>query len=214
MPEEKTENTEAIDKKDVTLDILIDDDPGDRPGEEGSAGAPPADRGDHPVVEMLNIALKSSNGYLQKQGLPPANSDIYDHFSKPFLNEALWHYFPDGGIPDDPRVALLVGVAGLGLAFAPTVYAAYAKKEEEEKRAKAAEEEKKRRRAEEEERAREEAAGRVFRNVITGEEIGRVGPTVPKRTEEKKAAAGAGDAAGPEWLARLADNSGEALPGM
>lgn len=210
MPEEKTENTEAIDKKDVTLDILIDDDPGDRPGEEGSAGAP-ADRGDHPVVEMLNIALKSSNGYLQKQGLPPANSDIYDHFSKPFLNEALWHYLPDGGIPDDPRVALLVGVAGLGLAFAPTAYAAYAKKEEEEKKAREAE---KRRRAGEERRdeeAREEAAGRVFRNVITGEEIGQVGP---KREEKKTAAAGTPPADGPEWLVRLAETSGGALPGM
>ena len=71
------------------------------------------------------------------------------------MNEALWHYLPEGNLPDDPRIALALGVAGLGLAFAPTLIAVYQKKEEEEKR-RIAEERKRRRKREENDEGEEE----------------------------------------------------------
>jgi len=144
--------TEAatIDPKDITYDILIDDtERPDRGGPE-AAGGPAKPQGDHPVVTVLDMAVKQSGEFLRKQNLPPANMAVYESFSKPFLNEACWHYLPDGGLPDDPRFALVLGVAGLGLAFAPTLLAVYEQKEEEKRREL---EEKKRRRKREEENA-------------------------------------------------------------
>ena len=97
------------------------------------------------------MAIKQSAVFLKEQGLPPANNAVYESFSKPFLNEALWHYLPEGTLPDDPRFALVMGVAGLGLAFSPTLIALYHKREEEEKKEKEME---KRRREEQEEEER------------------------------------------------------------
>ena len=158
-----TETEEVtIDPKDITYDILIDD--MERPDRDGpeAAGGPAGPKGDHPLITVLGMAVKHSEDYLKKQGLPPANTEVYEDFSKPFLNEAFWYYLPDGGSLDDPKVALVVGVAGLGLAFAPTLIALYERKEEEKRRE---EEEKKRKRnrreengegEEEEKREREE----------------------------------------------------------
>ncbi len=134
----------TVDKKDITYDILIDET--ERPdlgGGPEAAGGPAGPKGDHPLITVLGMAVKHSGGYLQKQNLPPPNTDVYEDFSKPFLNEALWYYLPDGGSLDDPKVALVVGVAGLGLAFTPTLIALYERKEEEKKRE---EQEKKRKR--------------------------------------------------------------------
>ncbi len=186
---------EKIDRKDVTLDFLIDDagEAGDR---TGAGGAPPVeDRGDHPAIAILDMAVKQSGEYLRKEGLPAANNAVYEHFSKPFLNTALWHYLPDGSIPDDPRVALALGVGGLGLAFLPTLLALNQKKAEEEKKEKRAKEKK---REEREEGEEEKEKGRVFHNVITGEEIGRASPSP----------------AGPDWLSRMGENAGAGMPGM
>jgi len=147
-----TETDEAtIDPKDITYDVLIDDT--ERPA-GGPASAAGEERGDHPVLTILDMAVKQSAVYLKKQGLPPANNDVYENFSKPFLNDAAWHYLPDGSLPDDPRFALVVGVAGLGLAFAPTLIALYERKETEEKRRK--EEEKRRRKVAADEEKTEE----------------------------------------------------------
>lgn len=166
MMTENTENTETgeipgegegieektLDRKDITYDILIDDLLEDEGRGLGGPAEPPAssaaEKGDHPAITVLDMAVKQSGAYLRKQGLPPANNDVYESFSKPFLNEALWHYLPEGTLPDDPRFALVMGVAGLGLAFSPTLIALYHKREEEEKR-RIAEERKKRRKREE-----------------------------------------------------------------
>ncbi|WP_292728044.1 hypothetical protein [Methanoculleus sp.] len=145
-----TETEEVtVDKKDITYDILIDESE-ERPDRGGpdAAGGPAKEMGDHPVVTAIDLAVKHSEGYLKKQNLPPANADVYKDFSRPFLNEAAWHYLPDGGLPDDPRFALALGVGGLALAFAPTLLALYERKEEEKKRE---EQEKKRKRIRSEE---------------------------------------------------------------
>ncbi len=183
-----TETEEAtVDKKDITYDILIDDT--ERPDRDGpeAAGGPAGPKGDHPLITVLGMAVKHSEDYLKKQGLPPANKDIYEDFSKPFLNEAFWYYLPDGGSLDDPRVALVVGVAGLGLAFAPTLIALHERKEEEKKK-------------EEEEKKRK-------RNRKT-EENGKGEEREEKPEDEPPAVAGPV----PDWMTRL--ESGGRLGGM
>lgn len=155
MTEIQGDEGPAVDKKDITYDIIIDDvldSERERPASAGPAAG--EDRGDHPVLTILDMAVKQSGVYLKKQGLPPANNTVYESFSKPFLNEACWHYLPDGTLPDDPRFALVLGVAGLGLAFAPTLIAVYERREDEEKRQ--VEEEKKRRKQRRKEAAEEE----------------------------------------------------------
>jgi len=185
----QTEDT-TIDPKDVTLDFLIDDDPGDLQGDHLGEGGSASleDRGDHPAVAILDMAVKQSGEYLRSQHLPPANNAVYEHFSKPFLNDALWHYLPDGSLPDDPRLALALGVGGLGLAFAPTLIALYHRREEEEKR-RAEQEKKKRKQREQKENTTE--VGEEEEN--TGEE---------NRIEEVEP---------PDWMTRM---EGGALPGM
>lgn len=182
-----TETDEAtIDPKDITYDVLIDDT--ERPA-GGPASAAGEERGDHPVLTILDMAVKQSAVYLKKQGLPPANNDVYENFSKPFLNDAAWHYLPDGSLPDDPRFALVVGVAGLGLAFAPTLIAVYQRGEEEKKRE---EQEKKRRKQRREE---ESSEGEEEENSMQRK------PDVPPGPV----------AAPPPWMERL---EGGALTGM
>lgn len=152
MTEEATSPTsqeEKINNKDVTLDFLIDE------REDGAtrtdpSGTSPEKTGDHPAVTILDMAVKQSAEYLQKQNLPPANNAVYESFSKPFLNTALWHYLPDGDLPDDPRIALALGVGGLGLAFAPTLIALHQKKEEENMREKQENQRRKEKRTEKE----------------------------------------------------------------
>ncbi len=192
----------ALDKKDITYDILIDDvldSERERPA-GGPASAGPAaageDLGDHPCLAILDMAVKQSGVYLAKQGLPPANNAVYESFSKPFLNEACWHYLPDGSLPDDPRFALVLGVAGLGLAFAPTLIALYERKEAEEKRQ--VEEEKRRK-----ERRREEAAE---------EEKRQVGIPMKRSEARERSDVPPGPVADPpDWLERL---EGGALSGI
>lgn len=183
---------EKIDKKDVTPDFLIDDLTSDKEEDRtGTTGASPKEeKGDHPAITILDMAVKQSGEFLKSQGLPPANNAVYENFSKPFLNTALWHYLPDGSIPDDPRVALALGIGGLALAFAPTVIALHHRKEEEEEEKKEKEKAKKKRETEEKDE-------QTFHNVVTGEKI-----------EEKK-----DETPVPDWMTRLEENTG-GLPGM
>ena len=205
-----TETEEVtIDPKDITYDILIDDteERSDRDGGPAAAGRPAEEKDDHPVVTILDMAMKHSGGYLEKQHLPPPNVDVYKDFSKPFLNEAAWHYMPDGGLPDDPRIALVIGVGGLALAFAPTMIALYERQEEEKKKE---EQEKKRRRerreAENDEGEEEEKEEKriVMKNPVTGKEY-----PVRRRSE---VAEGAAAVPSPDWMTRL--ESGGRLGGM
>lgn len=196
----------TIDPKDITYDILIDDTE-ERPdrGASGASSGPAEEKGDHPVVTILDMAVKQSGEFLRKQNLPPANTAVYESFSKPFLNEACWHYLPDGGLPDDPRVALALGVGGLALAFAPTLVALYERKEEEKKREEQEEKRKKERRTEEnDEREEEEKEEKriVMKNPVTGKEY-----PVKRRSE-----VGTPEVVpSPDWMARL---EGGALRGM
>ena len=199
-----TETEEAtIDPKDITYDILIDDteERPDRDGGPAAAGGPAAEKGDHPVVTVLDMAVKHSGDYLKKQNLPPANTAVYEDFSKPFLNEAAWHYLPDGGLPDDPRVALALGVGGLALAFAPTLIALYERKEEEKKRE---EQEKKRKkeRREEAEEGEEEKEEKEERQVIKNPVTGKAYP-VKRRSEVVKRRSDPEAVPSPDWMTRL-----------
>lgn len=191
----------TIDPKDITYDILIDETE-ERPA---AAGGPAEEKGDHPVVEILGMAVKHSGGYLEKQHLPPPNADIYKDFSKPFLNEACWHYLPDGGLPDDPRVALALGVGGLALAFAPTLIALYERKEEE-KRKELEEKKRKREKRTEENGEGEEAEEerQVIKNPVTGREY-----PVKRRSEVAESPEAVPS---PDWMTRL--ESGGRLGGM
>ncbi|MCQ1538584.1 hypothetical protein FTO68_06240 [Methanocalculus taiwanensis] len=132
--------------KDITDDLLdfdISDEEDPIGSPEGSGGA--EDRGDHPAIALLDMAISTGADYCKKERLPPPNTAVYDGFSRPFLNSAFWHYFPDGSVPDDPRLGLVAGLAGLALACAPPAMAIY-KREEEKKKQK----EKKRRDPDEE----------------------------------------------------------------
>lgn len=202
-----TETEEVtVDKKDITYDILIDDTE-ERPdrGASGASSGPAEEKGDHPAIAILDMAIKQSAVFLKEQGLPPANNAVYESFSKPFLNEALWHYLPEGTLPDDPRFALVMGVAGLGLAFSPTLIALYHKREEEKKREEQEKKRKKERRSEEnDEREEEEKEEKriVMKNPVTGKEY-----PVKRRSE-----VGTPEVVpSPDWMTRL---EGGALRGM
>jgi hypothetical protein len=126
------EAPEELKSKDITLDLEIKAEPVEEGAEETEEKE---ERGDHPAVVLLDMAVKQSVEMCKKNRLPPPNMKFYNEFSKPFLNEAFWHYFPSGDLPDSPRVALFLGVAGLGLAYIPTIMAYYSRmKEERDKR--------------------------------------------------------------------------------
>lgn len=123
--------------KDITADLLDFDisDEDDQIGSDGGPGGSHDDeeKGDHPGIALLDMAIKTGGDYARKERLPPPNEALYEGFSRPFLNSALWHYLPDGSVPDDPRLGLLAGVAGLALACAPTAIAVYRREEEKKK---------------------------------------------------------------------------------
>lgn len=199
----------TIDPKDITYDILIDDTE-ERPdrGASGASSGPAEEKGDHPVVTILDMAVKQSGEFLRKQNLPPANTAVYESFSKPFLNEACWHYLPDGGLPDDPRVALALGVGGLALAFAPTLIALYERKEEEKKKEEEEKKRKREKRTEENGEGEEEKEERqVIKNPVTGKEY-----PVKRRSEVVKRRSDPEAVPSPDWMTRL--ESGGRLGGM
>lgn len=111
---------ELLNEKDIT-DIVISDkqeQPEEAKEEKPKEQIP---EGDHPGIAIIDIALNQAVEFCKKNNIPEPNLAVYQSFSRSFLNKALWHYFPSGDLPDDPRIALLLGVSGLGFACLPTV---------------------------------------------------------------------------------------------
>ncbi len=132
--DEKEKGDLPENNKDITADLLdfdISDDDDQIGSPEGSEG--PEEKGDHPAIALLDMAISTGADYCKKERLPPPNTAVYDGFSRPFLNSAFWHYFPDGSVPDDPRLGLVAGLAGLALACAPPAMALYNREEEKKK---------------------------------------------------------------------------------
>ena len=165
---------EGIEGKDIT-DVILSAD-------EAAAGDKDTgkDRGDHPFVTVLDMAVSTGADACVKEGYPAPNQTVYRNFSRPFLNTTMWHYFPDGNVPDDPRIALALGAAGLGLAFAPVLMEVYRRRKEEENK-------------EPEEREAEipKEEERIIKNPVTGHEY-RVADGPIKRGNES-----------PVWMERL-----------
>jgi len=135
------DDVEDIGVKDITEEVAIEEKKEEEEVEE---------KGDHPAITLLDLAINQVSEYCKKNNLPEPNKGVYESFSRPFLNRAFWHYLPSGDLPDDPRLMLLLGVAGLGFACLPTVMAFWKKeklKKEEKKEEKT--EEKKEEKAEE-----------------------------------------------------------------
>ena len=110
-----------LNEKDIT-DIVISDEQEQEQVEE--AQEKPKEQipeGDHPGIAIIDIALSQAVEFCKKNNIPEPNLAVYQSFSRSFLNKALWHSFPSGDLPDDPRIALLLGVSGLGFACLPTV---------------------------------------------------------------------------------------------
>jgi len=188
--------TVTVEKKDITYDVLIGDEDERSPGSgPGGSGGPAEDRGDHPVIYILDMAVKQGGEYLRGEGLPPPNNAVYENFSKPFLNDALWHYLPDGGVPDDPRIALVLGVAGLGLAFAPTMIALWHRQQEEERK--------------EQERQNQQRREREARQ---SEQAARTDEDTQDHGEREQERQFPSDY--PTWLQRIASGGGGRLGGM
>ena len=118
---------EELKSKDITPDLEIIDE------EEKEEKKEIEEKGDHPAVILLDMAVEQSAEMCKKNKLPPPNMKFYSEFSRPFLNKAFWYYFPSGELPDSPKLALLLGVAGLGLAYIPTIVAYYSKNKNREK---------------------------------------------------------------------------------
>ncbi|MDI9610481.1 MAG: hypothetical protein QFX36_04045 [Archaeoglobales archaeon] len=109
-----------LNEKDIT-DIVISDE--QEQVEEAKEEKPKEQilEGDHPAIAIIDIALNQAQEYCKKNNIPEPNLAVYQSFSRSFLNKALWHYFPSGDLPDDPRIALILGISGLGFACLPTV---------------------------------------------------------------------------------------------
>ncbi|WP_290595839.1 MULTISPECIES: hypothetical protein [unclassified Archaeoglobus] len=125
-----------FESKDITDDIILkvttDEEKEDAEAEEAGEEKPEKiPEEDHPAIALLDLAVKQSVEFCKSQGLPEPNMAIYENFSRPFLNKAFWHYLPEGDLPDDPKLALLLGIAGLGFAYIPTIMAFWKKQKEE-----------------------------------------------------------------------------------
>jgi len=159
-------------KKDITEDIILSD---EKREEELKAGEAAKPQGDHAVVTLLDMAIETGGDYLKKEGYPPPNDSIYKHFSRPFLNKAAWHYLPDEQLPDDPKIALLLGVGGLVLAFAPTLMEVYKRRQEEEKEEQIEEQKEEKR----EEKREEKKAEKKERTEYITDKAGVEAPVLP-----------------------------------
>ena len=154
--EKKDDAIEELLAKDVTPDLEIR-------AEVEKVEEEPEILEDHPGIALLDMAFGQSIEYCRKNNLPPPNIKVYQDFSRPFLNKAFWYYFPEGNLPDSPKVALLLGVAGLGMAYIPTIMAYYDRKRKEVEQStekKEAEEEQK---AEEVKKEKEKTPKDIFR---------------------------------------------------
>ena len=129
---EENEN-EIVESKDITEEVAIEEKKEEEEVEE---------KGDHPAITLLDFAINQVSEYCKKNNIPEPNKAVYEGFSRPFLNKAFWHYLPSGDLPDDPRLMLFLGIAGLGCACLPTVMAFWRKPKKEEKKEEKTEEKK------------------------------------------------------------------------
>lgn len=148
------ENLEELLTKDVTPDLEIKTEVEEEEKEE--------ELRDHPGVILLDMAVEQSVEFCKKNDLPPPNTKVYRDFSRPFLNKAFWHYFPDGELPDNPKVALLLGLAGIGIAYIPTIIAYYEKRKKIKQSTEKKKEEQEEKQPEEKTEAKAEDVKSVF----------------------------------------------------
>lgn len=120
---------------DVVLKVTTDEEKGPKEAEAEETEEEPEKEipeEDHPAITLLDMAFNQSIEFCKAQKLPEPNKAVYENFSRPFLNKAFWHYLPEGDLPDDPKLALLLGFAGLGFAYIPTIMAFWRKQKEKE----------------------------------------------------------------------------------
>lgn len=70
------------------------------------------------------------------QGLPAPAGFIWENFSRPLLNKALFHYMPENLTPQSPALCLSLGIGGLVAAHIPCYIGYQAKKAAEAKQGK------------------------------------------------------------------------------
>lgn len=111
--------------------------PGPANGSQGAAQATQApqeaSQAEHPLLNFLDLGIDQSKIYCKSQDLPEPNTALYDNFSRPLMNRALWAYIPESSTPSSPAVCLVLGLAGMGIMYAP-VFLAYQKREKEKAR--------------------------------------------------------------------------------
>jgi len=137
MSDEKQDDFSSL--KDITEDVITIDSgsPAAPVTGTGAAKATPAlptpgeEKGDHPGIALLDIAIEESVRYCEREHMPPPNLALWHNFSRGFLNKSLWHYFPSGAEPESPAICALIGVAGLAVCYVPVIIAFYQKKKEE-----------------------------------------------------------------------------------
>jgi len=121
------ENNEFEALKDVTPDLIIQDEPEEQPQQEQQKQEKQIPDKDHPIAEIIGEFIDYTNKHVQKlrkegYDIPEINKNIYDDFLKGFLNKALWHYLPDTGESlEDPKLCAVIGAGGLALITAPTL---------------------------------------------------------------------------------------------
>ncbi|ADN37057.1 hypothetical protein Mpet_2310 [Methanolacinia petrolearia DSM 11571] len=125
-------------KKDITASVTVreDDEEPTRTGEDYKPESYTDNKGDHPFIALIDIGVNESATYCKKEGLPEPNLSLWENFSREFLNKALWHYAPDGDIPDSPILCLILGMGGLSACYIPVILAVIDKQKEEENKAK------------------------------------------------------------------------------
>ena len=100
---------------------------------------PPEERGNHPYLIMVDFpvtVLKNLAEKLKAEGykITEINEMTYE-LGKQAVNDALWELYPEPK-PDNPKLALVSGIAMVGMAVAPTgidVVKAFKEKKQKEK---------------------------------------------------------------------------------
>lgn len=76
----------------------------------------------HPAVIAIDAAFHTSQTFLKSKKLPQPDKDAYEGIARPQLNTALNQIFPaETEKEPSPVFALLIGILGLALAFAPLI---------------------------------------------------------------------------------------------
>jgi hypothetical protein len=110
--------------KDITAAVIVEAS-GDDYEEEEEAGGFEEEEEDHPAIALIDIAIGESVRACKKEGLPEPNLTLWKSFSRGLMNKALWHYAPDGDLPDSPALCLVLAVGGLSVCYVPVIMALY-----------------------------------------------------------------------------------------